>query len=120
MKAGKTRVMRRLMSGIATSVVVMTLGATPSRAAANYMTGHIADVTFLADAVMLRLDSGQPDNCTGTAWGWIKVPVANKNMSALVLGLWLRGDAASTSITVYTDGVASDGYCRITQIDPAG
>lgn len=101
------------------AIAALCCASQSSTAAANYQTGHITDVTFLGDAVMLRLDSGQPDNCAGTAWGWIKVPVANKSMSAFVIGLWMRGDAATTTVTVYTDGLV-DGYCRITQIDPAG
>lgn len=101
------------------AIAALSFASQSATAAANYQTGHIIDVTLLADAVMLRLDSGQPDNCTGTAWGWIKVPVANKNMSSFVIGLWMRGDAATTTVTVYTDGLV-DGYCRITQIDPAG
>ena len=101
------------------AIAALSFASQSATAAANYQSGHIADVTFLGDAVMLRLDSGQPDNCTGTAWGWIKVPVANKSMSAFVIGLWMRGDAATTTVTIYTDGLA-DGYCRITQIDPEG
>jgi hypothetical protein len=49
----------------------------------------------------------------------MKIPPENKAMSAFVLGLWMRGDAAVTVVTVYTDGLV-DGYCRITQIDPIG
>lgn len=108
--------MKSLMTRV--TIIAMCFAAHAANAASNYQTGHIADVTFLGDAVMLRLDSGQPDNCTGTAWGWIKVPVANKSMSAFVIGLWMRGDATTTTVTVYTDGVV-DGYCRSTQIDPA-
>lgn len=49
----------------------------------------------------------------------MKIPVANKSMAAFVVGLWMRGDAAEIIVSVYTDGLV-DGYCRITQIDPAG
>ena len=38
-------------------------------------------------------------------------------MTAFVLGLWMRGDASSVSVTIYTDGLVN-GYCRINQIDP--
>jgi hypothetical protein len=68
---------------------------------------------------MIMLDVGLPSNCEGTAWGWMKVPPENKAMTAFVIGLWLRGDASSTDVSVYTDGVVG-GYCRITQIDPVG
>jgi hypothetical protein len=84
-----------------------------------YTSGHISNVTFVSDYVMIMVDAGLPGNCTGTSWGWMKIPVANKAMEAFVVGLWMRGDAASTVVTVYTDGLV-DGYCRITQIDPVG
>jgi hypothetical protein len=49
----------------------------------------------------------------------MKIPVENKSMNAFVLGLWMRGDAQQVVVTVCTDGLVG-GYCRITQIDPAG
>jgi hypothetical protein len=102
----------------ATGSLCLLLGATAS-AAPNYIQGHITNVTFVHDAVMIMVDTGLPDNCAGTGWGWMKIPTTSKPMMALVTGLWLRGDAASTLVTVYTDGLV-DGYCRVTQIDPQG
>jgi hypothetical protein len=63
------------------------------------------------------MDSGLPDNCVGSAYGWMAIPSTHKTMTALVLGLWLRGDIGSVLANVYTDGVVS-GYCQINQIDP--
>jgi hypothetical protein len=93
------------------------LNATGVMAAPNYIQGRISNVTFAHDFVMVMVDSGLPENCVGTGWGWLKIPAENKPMIAFVTGLWLRGDSASTFVTVYTDGLV-DGYCRITQIDP--
>ena len=93
--------------------------STTASAQPTYISGHISDVTFVWDAVLIRVDAGIPDNCVGTSYGWMKIPVENKSMNALVLGLWMRGDAQQVMVTVYTDGLLS-GYCRITQIDPAG
>lgn len=87
MASGTLRAAGKLFRGVCAGFATMILSSTPASAAANYQTGHIADTTFLGEAVMVRLDSGQPDNCAGTAWGWIKVPVANKGMSAFVIGL---------------------------------
>lgn len=50
----------------------------------------------------------------------MKISAANKPMIAFVTELWMRGDAASTFVTAYTEGLVDDGYCRIPQIDPAG
>jgi hypothetical protein len=91
----------------------------PAQTAQSYTSGHINNVTFAGDFVMIMVDAGLPGNCAGTSWGWMKIPPENKAMSAFVLGLWMRGDAAQTVVTVYTDGLVG-GYCRITQIDPVG
>jgi hypothetical protein len=42
-----------------------------------------------------------------------------KAMTAFVLGLWMRGDAAQTLVVVYTDPLVGS-QCTINQIDPAG
>lgn len=96
----------------------LTLSAT-THAGATHIHGRISNVTFAGDYVMIMIDAGLPDNCVGTPWGWMKIPAANKAMTAFVTGLWLRGDAASTPVTVYADGLV-DGYCRVSQIDPQG
>jgi hypothetical protein len=88
-----------------------------AQTAPAYVSGHISNVTFAGDSVMIMVDAGLPDNCAGTGWGWMKVPSESKYMSAFVIGLWMRGDAAQTVVTVYTDGLVG-GYCRIAQIDP--
>jgi hypothetical protein len=87
--------------------------------ASTYVTAHIADVTFYRDSVLIRMENnGLPTVCTGTAQGWMRIAPENKSMAALVLGLLMRGDLASTVVTVYGDGVDSSGYCGISQIDP--
>jgi hypothetical protein len=109
-----------LYKKLAASTVIGASGllGEAAHAGAGDISGHISNVTFASDFVMIMVDSGLPDNCAGTSWGWMKIPVASKAMAAFVIGLWMRGDAASTLVTVYTDGLV-DGYCRITQIDPA-
>jgi hypothetical protein len=111
---------RRALLG---ATIVAFFGAVGPSAQAQtstgYTSGHISNVTFVDDYVMIMVDAGLPGNCAGTSWGWMKIPVASKAMAAFVVGLWMRGDAAQTTVTVYTDGLV-DGYCRITQIDPVG
>jgi hypothetical protein len=98
-------------------VAALSLPMRPAQAAPGYISGHISNVTFAGDWVMVMVDAGLPDNCAGTSWGWMKIPPENKAMSAFVIGLWMRGDAAEVIVTIYTDGLVG-GYCRITQIDP--
>jgi hypothetical protein len=105
------------LRGVA-AAAILTLMTHSAQAAPTYLTGRINDVTFSWDWVMIRLDAGIPDNCAGTPSGWMKVQPEYKAMTAFVIGLWMRGDAAQTVVTVYTDGLVG-GYCRITQIDPA-
>jgi hypothetical protein len=104
---------------IAALAAVVWLASLPVSAAASYMTGRIIDITFTQDWMMIRLDTGLPDNCIGTAYGWMKIPAESKPMTAFAMGLWLRGDNTQVDVTVYTSGIV-DGYCRITQIDPVG
>lgn len=105
-----------LLVSIVVAAGVLSL-TRPAHAAATYIHGRISNVTFAGDYVMIMLDAGLPENCTGSAWGWMKIPPENKPMTAFVMGLWLRGDADQVGLTVYTDGLVG-GYCRISQIDP--
>ena len=72
--------------------------------AATYVSGHITDFTYYEDGVMIQIDAGIPDNCAGTPGGWMKVPAEHKPMMAFLLALWSRGDAAQTTVAVYTSG----------------
>jgi hypothetical protein len=115
--------MNRLERALASATAALLLGAIGGSASAqtapSHTSGHISNVTFVDDYVMIMVDVGLPGNCAGTSWGWMKIPVASKAMAGFVIGLWMRGDAANTMVTVYTDGLV-DGYCRISQIDPVG
>jgi hypothetical protein len=113
------RVNGAMRGAAAAAVLALLSGNANAQIASNYVTGQISNVTFIGDAALIMVDTGLPTNCTGTSWGWMRVPPENKSMTAFVIGLWMRGDAASVQVSVYTDGLAS-GYCRITQIDPAG
>ena len=84
----------------------------------NYISGHIYEVTFNGDEVLIRIDAGMPTNCAGGPT-WMLVPPEYKTMRAFVLGLWMRGDAAQVNVMVYTSGVVGS-YCQIVQIDPPG
>jgi hypothetical protein len=97
----------------------MLLIGAPALAFPNYTTGHISDVTFAGNSVLIRTDAALPDNCLGTPYGWMQISGTYASMNAFVLALWARGDANSVVVNVYTTGVAN-GYCQIDQIDPPG
>src|SRR5262245_15244875 len=89
----------------------------PAHAASTYQSGRISNVTFGTTSILIMLDTGLPDNCAGSPYGWMVVPDTYKSMTAFIIGLWLRGDQSQVAMTVYTDGLVN-GYCRVNQIDP--
>jgi hypothetical protein len=110
------------MKRIIRSVVMLAIFAVsgPTVAADTYLGGRISNVTFSGDVILIMLDTGVPDNCIGTPYGWMVIPAEYKSMKAFVLGLWMRGDAGQVPMTVYTSGRDGSGYCQINQIDPVG
>lgn len=95
--------------------------APPAVAAEAYQTGHISEMSTVNSGVsgtMIQLDSGLPANCTGTPFGWLWVPDGT-TIGAYVLGLWLSGSESSVLVTVYTSGLATNGFCEVTQIQPS-
>jgi len=100
--------------------VLMTLclwlAAGGAMAADTYQGGRIVNITTTTQGLMLMLDSGLPTVCTGTPYGWMLIPEANKTMIAAALALWLSG---TRDVTVYVNAYAGSGYCVINQLDPA-
>jgi hypothetical protein len=107
----------RLIAGVLAGLFITA--AASAQSGPTYISGRLNNITFAHDYVMVMMDTGLPDNCVGTAFGWMKIPAANKPIIAFVTGLWLRGDTGTTVVTIYTDGLV-EGYCRVSQIDPAG
>lgn len=85
----------------------------------TYAIGHINNVTFAGEEVFIRLDAAQPGNCGGSSINWMRIPAQQKAMQSFVIGLWLRGDIAQTTVVVYTNPTDASGYCSVNQIDPA-
>jgi hypothetical protein len=98
-------------------LILACMAAGPSMAGPSHQLGRINNITVAADDVLIKLDSGLPDNCAGTNFGWMLIPSTSKALKALVLALWARGDMSSTSVTAYTDALVGS-YCHINQIDP--
>jgi hypothetical protein len=109
---------RGLRAGVASAAVAFgLLASSASLAAPTYQNGRINNVTFSSSSVMIMLDTGLPDNCVGSPYGWMVIPQEYKAMVAFVISLWMSGNAGTTPVTVYTDGLVN-GYCRINQVDP--
>ena len=93
------------------------LAAIPVHAADTYQTGHITRVSYVADHILIMIDTALPTNCAGTPFGWMMIAAANKPMAAFVTGLWMRGDAADKQFTFYTAPIDSSGFCQVYQLD---
>jgi len=63
---------------------------------------------------MIRLDTGVPDNCIGTPFGWMLIPESAKTMVAVTLIARLQ----NVLVTVYTNGRDVSGNCIVNQVDP--
>jgi hypothetical protein len=101
----------------AVAVALLSQGAS-AQVGPTYVSGRISNITFTSGSVMFMLDTGLPANCVGSAYGWMTVPMDYKPIVTILTGIWLRGDADSTVVTAYADGLVN-GYCRISQLDPA-
>lgn len=98
--------------------MVILAGILPglTNAESSWLGGNINDITSVRGALLLRLDTGVPDNCQGTPYGWMMVKETDKTLLSVALALWTTGKKGAT---VYTDGrEGGTGYCVITQIDP--
>jgi hypothetical protein len=109
------RTTSRVLLGAVLAMTVQTAGA-----ASDFVTGRITASSFVGTTIFIRVDTGLPDNCAGTPFGWMVIPATAKPMAAFVIGLKLRGDLSETGVTVYTTGRDASGYCQIAQIAPVG
>lgn len=88
------------------------------QAAPNNISGTISGFTSVSVAagvptpgILVRISGGLPDNCIGTAYGWLLIPEANKAMMATAL----LAKATNKSVTVFTSGL-NGGFCTVIQV----
>jgi len=84
----------------------------------TYTYGHISNITYASDLVLIRLDVPHPGNCPPSSLNWIAIPAANKPIQAFVLALQAGGAMSSVMVTVYTDPPSATVFCTANQIDP--
>lgn len=109
--------LRRFARLLATAALGVYFTANPlsSVAADHYLTGTITDITSLPTGLMVILDTGVPTNCTGSPYGCMLIPEANKTMVATALLMWTTG---SRRVTAYTNATPAGSFCTINQFDP--
>ncbi len=89
-----------------------------SYAGSSYVSGNITNLTAVKSGVMIMLDSGLPDNCSGSPYGWMLIKQSNTAITSVVLAAWVSGKKQGT---IYTSGRENGtGYCLVVQFDPAG
>ena len=90
-----------------------------AHAEADYKIGYITEYAFVGDTIVLRINSGVPDNCSTTPYAFMQIPAANKSMQAYVLSLWFSGEVATRQVLVGTAAPSGGNpYCTVRQLNP--
>ncbi len=75
-----------VLLGLLLAMAVETVGAT-----VNHISGRIVSMSFVADEIYIKVDTGLPDNCVGTPFGWMVIPASAKPLAEEVhIDLWHR------------------------------
>lgn len=80
----------------------------------NTLYGRISNITSVPEGMLIKMDTGAPNNCQGTPWGWMLIPEANKT----IISVTLLAKAMGKNASVYTYQFSGTGYCQIWQVDP--
>jgi hypothetical protein len=105
--------MKKLLAAL---LLLSSFYGTVAHAGPNWLGGSISSLTSATGGLLIMLDSGIPDNCQGTPYGWMLIKEVDRALTAVALTMWATGRKAGT---VYTSAPASvGGYCVITQLQP--
>lgn len=96
-------------------ITAASLLQAPLHAAEDYLSGNIINLTSGTSGLMIQLDSGIPNNCRGTPYGWILIKEENKAITSVALTMWASGKKSGT---VYTAPAKPGDYCTVTQLHP--
>jgi hypothetical protein len=94
---------------------VATTGQSFGQAGPNYVFGQITNYTSIEGGLLLIVDNGVPNNCSGTPYGWMIIPDTDKAMLAMA---FMRISQENMGVALYSNGSYSLGFCRVTQYDP--
>jgi hypothetical protein len=96
-------------------VLVVTTGQSFGQAGPNYVVGNITNYTSIEGGLLLIVDNGVPNNCSGTPYGWMIIPDTDKAMLAMA---FMKINQENMGVVLYSNGSYSLGFCRVTQYDP--
>lgn len=98
--------------------LLLGIAGTVHAAGPNWVAGNITSYTSTTDGLMLMIDNGVPTNWTGTPYGWMLIPEANKTMIAMALAALTTGNK---NVVIYTAGFPGPtGFCVVNQFQPTG
>jgi hypothetical protein len=87
----------------------------PAFGGPDYISGTIINYTAVSGGLLIMFDSGIPDNCAGTPYGWIIIPETEKTMLAMAL---MRISQDNMQAAIYSSGQFYLGFCRANQFNP--
>lgn len=95
-------------------VIVFCIGYSVAQGSTNSdTTGFISAQTSNAQGLLVQVSGGLPTNCTGTPYGWILIPEANKTMVSLTL----TAIAQNRQVKVFTNGIPQgQTFCVAIQV----
>jgi hypothetical protein len=102
---------RALVTGL-----LLVLSAAKLLAGPHWLSGTITNITSTQEGLSIMLDTGVPDNCQGTPYGWLLIKQEHRTIIAVTLMAW----TLKLPVTVYTTGIGSSGYGEVSQVDPSG
>jgi hypothetical protein len=104
----------QIMKQITIVLVLIILAVTvPAFGGPNYIYGNIINYSSLQGGLLIMIDTGIPDNCSGTPYGWMIISQEDKAMLAVAL---MNISLDKMGVGVYSDGTWVQGICRVTQL----
>ncbi len=98
------------------AVLIIVITAIQAIAGPNWNSGNVTNYTAIQGGILIMLDTGVPDNCAGTPYGWMIVAEEDKALTAMVL---MKINQENMGATVYSGGTFYRGICRVIQYEPA-
>lgn len=98
--------------------LTILLAANAALAGATSQTGKIIDHSSIRGGLLIRFDTAvapMPGNCVGAHNTWLYIPETSKTIMAVALMALATGNRV---MSVYTSGVAANGLCEVSQLDP--
>jgi hypothetical protein len=96
-------------------ILAVTTGQSFGQSGPDYVFGYVTNYTSIAGGLLLMVDRGVPNNCSGTPYGWMIISDTDKAMLAMA---FMRINQNNMGVALYSNGSYSSGFCRVTQYDP--